>query len=319
MHTLTGNLEEITGRPAPAGSRLWVSAPDGRPAGSGTVLYPGETPVDVDSSGNFTFTSHPGQLLIRFELPGVVWDSGPVVEVTVPTGTGPTPLATLLAVQGDYEPPVVSTVEALVREAVAAAERAEQAAATPGPPGDQGPPGDKGEPGDKGPTGDQGPQGEQGPRGDQGPTGEQGPPGDKGETGDKGPTGDQGPVGEQGPTGEIGDKGPVGDQGPPGDKGETGDKGPTGDQGPVGEQGPPGDKGETGDKGPDGDQGPQGDQGPVGDKGPDGDIGTVTPAEIGAVEAAGATVTLWTGTEAEYDALAPATKNALGFVAVTHD
>lgn len=43
---------------------------------------------------------------------------------------------------------------------------------------------------------------------------------------------------------------------------------------------------------------------------------THTPASLGAVARSGTAVTLWSGTQAQYDALAPATKNAAGFVAV---
>lgn len=43
---------------------------------------------------------------------------------------------------------------------------------------------------------------------------------------------------------------------------------------------------------------------------------THTPASLGAVAAAGSAATLWCGTQAQYDALASATKNAAGFIAV---
>lgn len=44
--------------------------------------------------------------------------------------------------------------------------------------------------------------------------------------------------------------------------------------------------------------------------------GSTTAAQIGGAAAARAGATLWFGTQAEYDALATATKNAAGFVAV---
>lgn len=128
MHTITGNLEEITGHPAPAGSRLLVSAPQGRPSSTGSVIYPGETPVPVDAAGDFSFSAHPGPLRVRFDLPGVTWREGPVLHITVPEGQGPTPLTSLWAVQSDYDPPIIGIVETLMQQTVSAAVRAEQAA-----------------------------------------------------------------------------------------------------------------------------------------------------------------------------------------------
>jgi hypothetical protein len=73
--------------------------------------------------------------------------------------------------------------------------------------------------------------------------------------------------------------------------GQVGEMGPEGPEGPRGPQGIQGDKGDKGDKGDPGDQGPQGDPGPKGDPG---DPGPVGPApDIG----------VWTGTQAEYDAI----------------
>lgn len=46
---------------------------------------------------------------------------------------------------------------------------------------------------------------------------------------------------------------------------------------------------------------------------------THTPASLGAVARSGSAVTLWTGTAAQYAALAEATKNAAGFIAVITD
>ena len=43
---------------------------------------------------------------------------------------------------------------------------------------------------------------------------------------------------------------------------------------------------------------------------------THTPASLGAVASSGTTATLWSGTQAQYDALSAATRNAAGFVAV---
>lgn len=80
--------------------------------------------------------------------------------------------------------------------------------------------------GPQGPQGVQGPQGEKGEQGIQGPQGsqgEQGPQGEKGDKGEKGEQGIQGPVGPQGPQGEKGEQGIQGIQGPQGEKGEGGD------------------------------------------------------------------------------------------------
>lgn len=41
-----------------------------------------------------------------------------------------------------------------------------------------------------------------------------------------------------------------------------------------------------------------------------------TAAAVGAVARSGTAVTLWSGTQAQYDALATATKNAAGFIAI---
>ena len=115
--------------------------------------------------------------------------------------------------------------------------------------------------------------------------------GEKGPKGDKGDTGDTGPQGPQGPKGDTGDTGDTGPQGPQGPKGDTGDTGPQGPQGP---------KGDTGDTGPQGPQGPKGDKGDTGGvtgvKGNDessyrtGNV-NLTPANVGAVNKAGDTMT----------------------------
>ena len=152
-----------------------------------------------------------------------------------------------------------------------------------------------------------GDQGEQGPKGDQG---------DQGDQGEQGPKGDQGEQGEQGP------KGDQGEQGPKGDQGEQGPEGPKGDQG---EQGPKGDQGEQGPKGDQGEQGPKGDQGEQGPEGPKGADGLTTSIsvngqlythtdgiitlpdylteedEVNADSVDG--LSLWSGTQAEYDAI----------------
>ena len=95
----------------------------------------------------------------------------------------------------------------------------------------------------------------------------------------QGPQGEQGP---QGPQGEQGTQGTQGEQGPAGQKGDKGDKGDTGDTGP---QGPQGEQGIQGPQGPQGEQGIQGPQGPQGEQGPSGQE------------------YVWTGTQAEYDAI----------------
>lgn len=87
-------------------------------------------------------------------------------------------------------------------------------------------PGSDGADGAPGPTGDTGPQGPQGPAGPQGAAGDQGPAGATGPTGD---TGAQGPAGADGAAGPQGDPGPAGEQGPKGDTGDTGAQGPAGD------------------------------------------------------------------------------------------
>lgn len=46
---------------------------------------------------------------------------------------------------------------------------------------------------------------------------------------------------------------------------------------------------------------------------------THTPASLGAVARSGTAATIWSGTQAQYDALAEATKNASGFIAVITD
>jgi hypothetical protein len=88
--------------------------------------------------------------------------------------------------------------------------------------GSQGPQGIQGEPG---PQGIQGPIGATGPKGDTGDTGPQGPAGPQGEQGIQGI---QGLTGATGPKGDTGDTGPIGLQGPQGEQGIQGIQGPAG-------------------------------------------------------------------------------------------
>ena len=116
----------------------------------------------------------------------------------------------------------------------------------PGPKGDQGIPGIPGEPGPKGDQGIQGIQGIQGPKGAQGDIGPKGLQGDVGPKGTQGDRGIQGAKGDQGIQGLKGDQGIPGLKGDPGPKGDTGAPGAKGDQGIQGIQGPKGADGTVG-------------------------------------------------------------------------
>ena len=186
--------------------------------------------------------------------------------------------------------------------------------------GPEGPQGDKGDPGANGPRGPEGPEGPkgtpgkdgvQGKDGAPGPKGDPGPQGEKGEDGSmtfeeltpeqreglRGPQGLQGIQGVQGPQGEKGDTGPIGPEGPEGLQGPKGDKGDKGDTGSIGPDGEQGIQGIQGDQGPKGEQGPKGDKGDQGEQGPKGD-----------------SVTFWTGTQADYNAISPKNSNTIYLV-----
>ena len=135
---------------------------------------------------------------------------------------------------------------------------------------------------------------------------------------------DAGPV--QGPQGVAGPQGVKGDQGPPGVAGEAGPAGANGADGPNGP------KGDTGAAGADGSVGPKGDTGATGPAGPAGPTTIATATTLGAikvgtglaVDATGlltatggggssvanpvngsaAGLTMWVGTQAQYDAIA---------------
>ena len=154
--------------------------------------------------------------------------------------------------------------------------------------------------------------------------------------GDKGDTGEQGPKGDKGDTGEQGPQGIQGEQGPKGDKGDTGEQGPKGEKGDAGEQGPQGIQGIQGEKGDAGEQGPKGDTGAT----PNITIGTVTTLAAGSNATASITgdtpnLTLnlgipkganggnsstvggygiWTGTQAEYEAISTKSSTTLYFI-----
>lgn len=209
-----------------------------------------------------------------------------------------------------------------------------------GPIGPEGPKGDKGDPGEQGV---QGPEGLEGPKGKDGLDGQdgkdgasvtiegtvldlnelptanesnkgngylfngdlyvsngtewenvgriQGPKGDKGERGEKGDTGERGPQGLTGAQGEVGPQGPRGYTGDsvyetwltrPGNEGKSVDEFLDSIKG---------EKGETGAQGVQGLQGLQGDQGPKGDS-----------------------VTFWTGTQSDYNAISPKNSNTIYLV-----
>ncbi len=102
----------------------------------------------------------------------------------------------------------------------------------------------------------------------------------------------------QGPQGETGAQGPQGErglQGPQGERGIQGPQGETGPQGPQGERGAQGPQGETGAQGPQGERGIQGPQG----------TGNVSSLTIN---------TIWTGTQAQYEALSGYSADTLYFI-----
>lgn len=141
-----------------------------------------------------------------------------------------------------------------------------------------------------------------------------------GQDGAQGPKGDTGDTGPAGPQGDPGEQGPIGLTGPKGDKGDTGDQGPTGETGP---QGPAGDTGPRGDTGP---AGPGiatgGTAGQVLVKASSSDYDTEwidAPSGGGVIgdstggESPDAAV-IWTGTLAQYNALATASDDTLYFI-----
>ena len=162
----------------------------------------------------------------------------------------------------------------------------------------------------EGPQGPIGPIGPQGPKGDQGLQGLIGPDGPAGETGLQGPKGDtglQGETGLQGPEGETGLQGPKGDTGL---QGETGLQGPKGDTGLQGIQGPVGPKGDTGTQGPAGPKGDQGIQGPSGIV----DTTYVDNADNVIKNTILDGLSLWKGTQTEYDAIGTPSATTLYFI-----
>ena len=114
----------------------------------------------------------------------------------------------------------------------------------------------------------------------------------------------RGPQGIQGPQGDRGIQGPQGDRGEQGPQGERGIQGPQGEQGIQGIQGPQGDRGEQGPQGERGIQGPQGERGIQGPQGTPG-TGNVFSATIN---------TIWTGTQAQYEALSGYSNDTLYFI-----
>jgi hypothetical protein len=114
----------------------------------------------------------------------------------------------------------------------------------------------------------------------------------------------RGPQGIQGPQGDRGIQGPQGDRGEQGPQGERGIQGPQGEQGIQGIQGPQGDRGEQGPQGERGIQGPQGERGIQGPQGTPG-TGNVSSATIN---------TIWTGTQAQYEALSGYSNDTLYFI-----
>ncbi|MBV7294937.1 hypothetical protein KRX51_03260 [Corynebacterium sp. TAE3-ERU12] len=182
MTVLTGDFRDIAGEDA-RGTVTLVSAVI-RPA----VNQPGEvvtTSPHVLPLVGGVFTSpelDPGPVLVQLSCQGV-WHEW---RITLPQD-GAHSLADLLGQDVDWEPAVVSRVEAAAREvrealaaAEAAAQRAEAAADCAGP-GGSGGPGPAGPPGPEGPPGPPGPEGPPGPRGPEGPIGEPGPPGAPGD------------------------------------------------------------------------------------------------------------------------------------------
>lgn len=141
----------------------------------------------------------------------------------------------------------------------------------------------------------------------------------KGETGPAGPQGEQGPVGPQGDTGETGPAGPQGIQGVQGEQGE---------QGVQGETGPKGDKGDPGEGIPTG-----GSEGQVLKKASDTDYDTewgeaASPLTFDeddfSVDANNevkliSSQRIFTGTQAQWDALSTAAKKTYGQANITDD
>ena len=97
---------------------------------------------------------------------------------------------------------------------------------------------------------------------------------------------------------------PAGPQGPQGDTGATGPQGA--DSTVAGPQGPQGDTGATGAQGDTGATGAQGATGPQGEAGVDGIINDIgSPVAVN---------TIWSGTQAQYDALGTYDANTLFFI-----
>ena len=90
-------------------------------------------------------------------------------------------------------------------------------------------------------------------------------------------------------------------------RGPQGETGPQGIQGPQGETGATGPQGETGATGPQGERGPQGETGPQGERGPQGASGTGNVSSL--------TIDyIWTGTQAQYEALPSYSNDTLYFI-----
>ena len=127
-------------------------------------------------------------------------------------------------------------------------------------------------------------------------------------------------------------------KGDKGDKGDPGGQGPRGEQGEIGPQGPKGDKGDKGDPGEQGPQGIKGEQGPQGPKGNDGlttqvkvngttytqssglitlpnypTVPTSLPADGGNAATVGG-YTIWTGTQAQYNAISSKSSTTIYFI-----
>lgn len=100
--------------------------------------------------------------------------------------------------------------------------------------------------------------------------------------------------------GDITVVGPQGERGEQGPQGEQGIQGPQGERGEQGIQGPQGERGEKGDRGEQGIQGPQGEKGD-------------TPSLEGYVQSQ-TLQSIWTGTQAQYNAIATKDPNTLYIV-----
>ena len=105
-------------------------------------------------------------------------------------------------------------------------------------------------------------------------------------------------------------QGPQGETGPQGIQGPQGETGPQGIQGPQGEQGIQGPQGEQGIQGPQGETGPQGVQGPQGEQGIQGPQGTPGTGNVSSLSIN----TIWTGTQAQYEALSGYSNDTLYFI-----